>query len=494
MPYRSKPLLVLLVTLLLLAARSSAQNPSNGSPYTAYGFGDLLHANQVPSALMGGAGIAVTEPYSIFSANPASYVGSAQWDQGGLQRPTFEGSVRGLFLDTRTATSSVQRRDGQFMGFSVGVPFGKGRWGLGLGIAPFSDVGYTLVDRQTFVDGTVDYEYAGSGGLNRVFAGVGRVLWQGRPDTLGNAGGRLVLGANFEYYFGGVEQSRKAVYPTGQAYTNTSAYSSLVLSAPTGSFGLHYSTQVIPKAVVKARLQRRELQRRDRMEAWRLAHPGETPANVDRSTRDATPWRLTIGATASPAIALNATNTVLNTTFIRGSSGTESVLDTLPSSGDTKGSLTIPLAYGLGVSIGDQRFLITAEARSRDWTRLRTDIEGFTLPAPLRASMVYTLGARYTPSLEGSLSARMTYRMGLRYSEDYLQVRGTQLRTASISGGISIPLNAAQTNSHLHIGGEFGQRGTSDTELLKERVVSLWVGVSITPWRGERWFRPYQIQ
>lgn len=88
----------------------------------------------------------------------------------------------------------------------------------------------------------------------------------------------------------------------------------------------------------------------------------------------------------------------------------------------------------------------------------------------------------------------MTYRMGLRYSEDYLQVRGTQLRTASISGGISIPLNAAQTNSHLHIGGEFGQRGTSDTELLKERVVSLWVGVSITPWRGERWFRPYQIQ
>lgn len=485
------------LVLLLLASCSAsliAQVQSNGSPYSAYGFGDLLQSSQVPSALMGGTGIAVSEPYSIFSTNPATYAGSRQPELGGLQRPTFEGGVRGVFLSTKTQSASTSRSDGQFMGFSVGIPFGKGRWGLGFGIAPFSDVGYALTDKGSIDAGTVSYEYSGSGGLNRVFAGVGHVLWQQKADSLDNLGSRLVLGANFEYYFGGIEQTRKAVYPLGQLFTNTSAYSSLVLSAPTGSFGLQFGSQLISKATVAQNIARRSLRRKAKLDEWRKAHPGETPPNTDHVAREAEPWRFTLGATTGLATSFNATNTSLNTLFLRGSSGFETVIDTLPSSATTSGSLTLPIAYGLGVSVHDQRFLLTLEARRRDWSALKVNVEGFSLPAPLKASMIYAFGARYTPAKEGGLFQRMTYRMGLRYSEDYLQVKETQLRTASMSVGASIPLNAAQTNSYLHIGGEIGQRGTSDTGLLQENVVNLFIGVSFTPWRYERWFKPFQIQ
>jgi hypothetical protein len=488
----------LLRTLLLLVLAShwftsAAQNASNGSPYSAYGFGDLLPANQVPSALMGGVGVAVTEPYSIFSSNPASYAASRQPELGGLQRPVFEGGVRGVFQNARTQETSVSRSDGQFMGFSVGVPFGKGRWGLGLGISPYSDVGYSLIDEQPFVGGTVNYEYKGSGGLNRVFAGVGHVLWQQRADTLGDLGSRLTVGANFEYYFGGIEQSRKAVYPRGQGYVNTSAFSSLVLSAPTANFGLQFSSQVISKASVAANIKRREERRREKDRVWREAHAGI--AGRERSAaRDPEPWRYVLGLVGELPTELKATNTALNTTFVRGSTGSEAVIDTLPSSLTTTGTLTLPIAYGFGVSIQDQRFMFTAEVKRRDWTALRTNVEGFSLPAPLRASSTFSFGARYTPSKEGGLFQRMTYRTGVRYSQDYLQVRDTQLLTTSVSLGASIPLNAAQTNSYLHIGGELGQRGTKASGLLQENFVNVWVGVSITPWRGERWFKPYQIQ
>lgn len=483
--------------LLLLVASSTgamAQNEAQGSPYSAFGFGDLVQTNQLTSALMGGATIAVSEPYSISTLNPASYAASRQRDLGGLQRPVFEVGVRGSFLNLSSSESTVRRKDAGFMGFSLGVPFGRGRWGMGLGVTPFSDVGYSLVRTAPFEGGTMRYEYSGSGGLNRAFAGVARVLWQQKPDEQGDPGDRLVLGANFEYIFGGIERSRKAVYPVGQGYTNTSAFSSLVLSAPTAGFGLHYSSQFIRKETVAARVQSRTEARRKHYEAWRAAHGGETHPRADRTAREASAWRYTIGLVAGLPTDFNATATDLNTLFLRGSTGSEQVLDTLPGSTTVSGTLSIPLSYGIGASVHDDRFLFTAEMRRRDWSAVRSGLEGIDPGASLRAGMLYAVGARYTPSTEGGFFQRITYRAGARQSDDYSQVLGTALRTTAFSAGLSIPLNAAQTNSWLHIGGEFDQRGTTDNGLLQERNMRVWLGLSITPWRSERWFRPYQIQ
>lgn len=530
MPYRIPT--TWLVALLLLAdpAVADAQVSTGGSPYSAYGLGDILLSGQVPSAMMGGTGIAYTEPFSILAGNPASYAAARYVGGEGLLRPVFQGSWRGLSVRQESADAHTYRSDGQFMGLGLAVPFGKGRWGLALGIAPFSDVGYDLKETAVVDNALVSYEYTGSGGLNHVFAGLGRVLWQEKPDSTGHLGGRLAVGANFDFIFGSIEQTRKAAYPRSQAYTSIAAFSSLVLNAPSGTLGVHYSDAITSKARAQHARQAREAKAQDRLDRWRLEHVDTVRMSYDdlvlwRSARtdqarmewlrsigwktayrdsadmprlkdvqEARPWRFTLGATVGLPTVFNASSNDLVTSFYRYSNGTEDVLDTLPSYGKTKGTLTIPVAYGFGISVHNTHWLITAETRRRDLSAAKVDVEGYALPSDLRASATYALGARFTPDDEGNVFRRSSYRAGIRYAEDYLVVNGTPLTSTAVSAGISFPLNAVQTNSYLHIGAEYGQRGTTDNGLLLEKFTHFWVGVSITPWKRERWFQRYQIQ
>lgn len=578
MPYRFSTARLLTLLPLFTAVDLFAQAATAGSPYSAYGFGDLLVTGQAPSALMGGTGIACSEPFGIQTANPASYAAARYLGSEGLLRPVFQGGVRGLFVEQRSGSASSRRTDAQFMGLNVGIPFGKGRWGLGFGITPFSNVEYKVAETAKVDDATVSYEYTGTGGLSRVFAGVGRVLYQEKPDSLGHLGGRLAIGANFDFLFGSIEQTRKAAYPRSLAYTSISAFSSLVLRAPSGSVGLHYSGAItrnemerlyrwrmahvdadrltpadlavwreatsdsakvawlrkagwrtaytdsasmprLKRVREQGRLERWKVQHVDTSRLapedlllWRRARTDEARMTWLRSVdfkvayldsadmprmKDAvirSPWRYTLGATASLPTVFNATSTDLVTSFFRGTTGIEAVVDTLPSSGTVEGTLSIPLALGFGLSVYNARWLFTAETRIRDWAGSTVNVEGYSLPSSLRRSLMYAAGARFTPSDEGGILQRATYRAGLRYLDDYLEVRGTPITCTTVSAGVSLPLNAVQTNSALHIGVEYGMRGTTGSGLLEESFTHLWVGVSITPWKRERWFQRYQIQ
>ncbi|HMZ48673.1 MAG TPA: hypothetical protein PLP28_06830 [Flavobacteriales bacterium] len=529
MHFRSLPAW-LPVLLLAPAVESQAQVASTGSPYSAFGLGDLLNTGNTPSAIMGGTGIAYSEPYSLRPVNPASYSAARYYDGEGLKRPVFDAGVRALFVRQESGGHSTRRTDAQFTGLSVGVPFGKGRWGLGLGITPFSDVGYSLVARSRVDGHEVAYEYKGSGGLNRVFAGVGHVLWQAERDSSGHLGGRLAIGANFDFIFGSIEQTRNAVYPRELAYTNTRAFSSLVLRAPSGSFGLHYSAAVTSRTREVRTRQQRAARAREHMDKWYLTHvdtlrlvPADLvewrmaradSARLDllrrlsfkvaytdsasmprrKDIEEVFPWRFTIGLIASLPIGFNAMNDQLVTSFWRGSTGIEQVIDTLPSSGSSTGSVTVPPSFGAGISLYNARWFATAEATRRDWSAMRVDLPGYSAPEQLRASMTYGFGVRFTPDDEGSALKRTTYRIGLRYTEDYIVVKGSPLNTMAISGGVSIPLNAVQTNSYFHIGVEYGQRSGRDASLLSERFTHILAGISITPWARERWFQRSRIQ
>ncbi len=530
MRFRYLILRPLALILFVEAGTLHAQQESGGSPYSAYGFGDLWNTGQAPSALMGGTGIAYTEQFSILPANPASYAAARYIGSEGLLRPVFQGGVRGQFVQQRNAEGSSKRSDAQFSGLTIGVPFGKGRWGLGFGITPFSEVNYKLSENVTVDETTVSYEYTGTGGLSRIFAGVGRVLWQEKPDSLGHLGGRLAVGGNFDFIFGSIEQTRKAAYPRIEGYTSIAAFSSLVLRAPTGSFGVHYSDAITSRERARRTREERKVKAQEQLAQWRLNHVDTTRMSYDdlvlwRASRtdegrlawlrgigwktaysdsarmprmkdivEVSPWRFTLGATANLPVVFSATSTDLVTSFFRGSTGIEAIVDTLPSNGTTKGTLSIPVALGAGLSVHNARWLITAEAQQRDWSAAKVDVVGYSLPATLRTSMTYALAARFTPDDEGGFFQRATYRAGVRYLDDYLEVQGTPLSCTTASFGLSLPLNAVQTNSYLHIGAEYGQRGSTGNGLLRETFTHLWVGVSITPWKRERWFQRYQIQ
>jgi hypothetical protein len=442
---------ILPVALACLVNLAEGQSGAVESPYSAYGFGDLVPAVRTSQALMAGAGVAFTEPFTVLSDNPASY--------SGLARPVFDINITARRTDLRSATSSAQRSEASFMGFSLGVPFGKGRWGLALGLNPYTDVSYGLTERVSTEVGVVERSYTGSGGLDRVFAGVGHTVLVQRADSLGHTGNRLFVGANFNFLFGSIEQTRDAVYPFDGGFSNLRAFSSLLLRAPSGDVGAIWQGDLTRKA-----------------------------------TKESDNWRYGIGVSAQLPVQFRATYSDLISTYARNSSGIETLRDSVVQNDGVRGQVDLPFGLGFGLSVRNTRWIFTAEARYRDWSDLSIEVPGYTLPAPTRAATTLIAAARFNPSFEGSLFQRTVYRAGVRYGQDYLVVNDQGLNTMAMTLGLSLPINALQTNSYIHIGGEFGRRGETTNGLIQEQYATLWLGLSITPWKLERWFQPYRIQ
>ncbi|MFT3884798.1 MAG: hypothetical protein QM724_05020 [Flavobacteriales bacterium] len=474
------PLLLALAPTVLLA------QATGDSPYSSFGLGDLQPQALTPAALMGGTGVALNEPIGLVLGNPASYPN--------LFRPSFEGGLG--IRTTRYSSSSGKdtRKDAGIAGFGVGVPFGKGKWGLALGLVPMSDVGYSITDVRSSEVGDIRYSYTGSGGVDRVFVGLGRVLHRGKALDKGGKASRLTVGANFDFLFGSVAQTRDAEYPLNTGFSDTRAFSSLVLRAPTFDAGLQFNSQLIPKERVALGLERRKQRYEAKVAAWKAAHPGEDVPFPALRVREAVPWRYTIGATIAPVTVMNATFTELVSSYITTSTGVETIRDTIRYNPGTRGTLELPMDLGLGVSVNNDRWTFTAEVHQRDWSALKLNVADHALPAPLRSTMTYAAGARFQPAYDGNVFARSIYRAGLRYGDDYREVFGRSLTATSVTLGLSMPINAAQTNSYIHFGVEAGQHGTTEGGLIQERWLMFRVGFSITPWKGERWFVPYRIQ
>lgn len=430
-----------------MLARAQA---TSDSPYSAYGFGDQIPPGQATQALMAGTGLGITEPFTVLVGNPASYAA--------LSRPVFEAGAAFRSTRSSSAATSSTLKDANFTGFNIGVPFGRGKWGLALGLAPFSDVGYSTSRTTSFQGGEVTYNYTGSGGINRVFAGLGRSVYQHAADSLGNMGSRVMVGANMDFFFGSVEQTGDAVYPADLGYSNVRTFSSLILRAPGAEASVVWQGDLTRKR-----------------------------------KRDADNWRWTVGASVQLPTDFRARYSQLVTTYTT-NSGIETIRDTVPSGQEAKGTVTFPVAFGLGVGVSNARWAFTAEAKQRDWTATQVDVPGYALATPLRSAMTLAAAARFRPSTEGPLYNRIVYRFGLRNAQAAQEVHGQVLATSAATLGLSVPLNAAQTNSWLNLGVEYGQRGTTANELIKERYTMLWLGLTFTPWRGERWFTAPKIQ
>jgi hypothetical protein len=102
----------------------------------------------------------------------------------------------------------------------------------------------------------------------------------------------------------------------------------------------------------------------------------------------------------------------------------------------------------------------------------------------------YIVGLEYIPnaySLTRYLS-RVKYRAGFRYSESYLQLRGSQLTDIGITFGAGFPIMdriRRNTQSSLNVIFELGRRGTVKNDLIRETFGSLTLQLSL----HDYWFQ-----
>ena len=155
-----------IIFLLAFQVIFSQENSNNlsSSPYSLYGLGLPNDVSTGITNALGKTGIAMSSKISINSLNPASFAaipkGSFLFDIGiKAERQTF-------FED-----SNIENKfNANFSNIAIAFPITSSS-GLGLTLTPFTNVGYTISDIETGIDGSTNTFLSninGSGGLNNL--------------------------------------------------------------------------------------------------------------------------------------------------------------------------------------------------------------------------------------------------------------------------------------------------------------------------------------
>ncbi len=196
--------LLFAIVLLLTSGMMIAQNNTN-SPYTRFGYGELIDTYSAEQRAMGGIAIANRNPLSINTVNPASYTS--------IDSLTFMFDIGFTGLNSRFSDASgVNRKFASNLEY-ISLQFPLKRWmAVSAGVLPYSFSGYSFyrADSIAMYHPTLNDQYAkysqgynGSGGISQVYTGMSFSLFD-----------RFALGVNAYYMFGEVNNRRSTIFQT----------------------------------------------------------------------------------------------------------------------------------------------------------------------------------------------------------------------------------------------------------------------------------------
>ena len=371
---------------------------------------------------MGQLGIGTRSPYHINYANPASYTA---FDSLSF---VFEGGFNGEFVTLSSDFQTISRNYASLGYLLFGMPVNRW-WKTSLGLVPYSDVGYNVVNLEEYPNsGTVLRNYAGSGGISRLF-------WGNAFNPIKS----FSLGINISYLFGSMERMATVYFPDSTSAMNFREAYYVTMNDLAFNFGAQYRTKI----------------KNDLF--------------------------LNLGAVFSPSLSMAAKTDILANTFLLTSSGTESPRDTLATAVGYKGRIVIPMMIGGGVSFEKtDKWLIGLDYKWQNWEKFTA----FDLSDSLVNSWQVNFGGEIIPKADNysNYLARVRYRLGFTYNKTYLHLRGQDLNEYAIAFGFGFPLRGVKTM--LNIGAQYGVRGTTAEKLIRESYFKIVIGFSIY----ERWF------
>ena len=452
----------LLVMLLFMKLAAFAQSNPN-SVYSRFGLGIIDNPGNANHFGMGGMTAAQSDPISLNLANPASY---AFLDVTNLQT-----TLKGAYTTTNNGASTSTYGHGQVHELSMGFRKPLGKWGIAIGLSPYSSVDYRFTSKDTLSDTlTATYRYNGRGGLNKVTIGTARVFRFGSlfaADSLKQKNDsnqvklhQLAIGFNANYIFGNITRENYVSFDQSEHYT-TINYTNLWAKGISLEAGVQYKVNLTT--------------RRD-------------------------PQRRIIGGSALQLGAVYALESDLGVEYTELVSslrilGSSALRDTSHFLDAVNGRLIIPqrIQAGFAYKIYNKNWgalMLGAEFKLQDWSLYRLSIsEDANLDEGLQSAQGWSAGAEFKPTTDVSNSFfnRMHYRVGYRTYQSELVIKGTRIEQSGVTAGLSIPVSRSQ--SKINLGVEVGQRGTLDQGLVREDYVAFMVGFSLSPSSFDRWFR-----
>ncbi len=423
------------IVLMAGAFTANAQSGTN-SPYSQYGLGILSNQSAGFSRGMDGLGIGYRDGKQVNFLNPSSY--------SGIDSLTFifDGGVAGQITNFSENGVKKNAKNANFEYVVAGFRLQK-HVGVGVGIVPFTNVGYNYVSEGYLNEGrTASYKntYEGKGGFRQAFFGVG---W----EPLRN----VSVGVNFSYLWGSYEKSIANVYNDVWVNTLYKYYNASVSSYKLDA-GLQYTLPLGKKD------------------------------------------KVTLGVTYSPKHKLGAepeclvvsTNTTTNrndtATFVSGY------------------GLEIPEMMGAGLMYHhDNRLKLGIDYSLQKWAGVGfPELKSQNGQTQYVQNMNYfkdrhkvTFGGEYCKgSMMRGFFNRLRYRAGVSYATSYLNVKGQDgPKELSVSAGLGIPIiNVYNNRSLLNISGQWIRQ--SGNHLLTENSFRINIGITF----NELWFMKWKMK
>ncbi|MEY8850158.1 hypothetical protein AB9K26_15165 [Psychroserpens sp. XS_ASV72] len=425
---------LVLVFIAFTALLTHAQE-GTASPYSFYGIGSLKFKGTVENRSMGGISI-YNDSIHMNLRNPASYVGpnlKILNNESRLVKFTVAGSHTSINLKADSGSDKTSSTTVDYL--ALNMPIGK--FGLGLGIMPYTSVGYKLENVND--NNKISNRYRGEGGLNKVFVGLGYKITN-----------KLSAGIDINYNFGNIQNSSIKFLYDGDG--NLVQYQSREenrsdLSGLNINLGLTYRTMINEKLELQS------------------------------------------GVTFTPESKVASNNSrTFASIIINEQTGQEIVVNTidadLVAAGLEKTDLTLPSRFSFGAGIGEPRkWFLGAEYTFENTSAFSNPIITIDNTAFVNASS-FSLGGFIVPNYDSFSSywKRLTYRAGMRFENTGLEINNETINEFGISFGVGLPVGKWFSNANL--GFEVGKRGTTNQNLIQENFVNFQLSLSL----NDRWF------
>lgn len=295
--------------------------------------------------------------------------------------------------------------------------------GASIGLKPFSSVGYSFGSK---IENGVDARQ-GSGSLNEVYAGLA-----GRPF------GGFTIGVNISYLFGNILNDTYATISSTQA---SLFQKQLEVRDYHLTFGAQYSLG---------------LRGTDRMVLGLVYSPQKTLLGHSRRA------------------------------YI------DAALDSEPQFSDEislKNNYSLPETWGAGLSYCiDRKLTLEFDFTYQPWTKAKYRYDEDQPHTQSYANRTkYAGGLQYVPDMRGSYLRRVNYRLGVFLCDDYLKIRGNQLRQYGVTAGFGLPVPQLKTT--VNLGLEWMYRHGRPHAMIKENYLNITLGINF----NEMWFRQSKI-
>ncbi len=411
--------------LIAFISINASAQKGTASPYSFYGIGELNFRGTVENQSMGGLSM-YTDSIHLNLLNPASL--------GKLKLTTFSIGATQKLADLKTTESSSKVSSSTFDYFALGLPMGK--LSMSFGLLPFTSVGYKTGFSDFRNTNVGDGRFEGTGGINNVFLAAGYSLTK-----------NLSIGVDLSYYFGKITKEAIVITESGtQGGYNDLEVSENRMSGLGVKIGATYNKMITDKLEIMTAI------------------------------------------SYTPEIHLKSLNNESISTFKFSNNGVPIIRDSqvydIP---DSKIKLPSKLTVGAGLGKPKKWFA------GIDYSNFKTsNLDNFNFNetnVTFKDGNKINVGGFYIPKYNSLTNyfSRIVYRTGFRYENTGVTIENEDINEFGISFGLGLPMGRKFSN--VNIGFEYGSKGTTKSNLIKEDFFNINLSLSL----NDKWFQRRKI-